>query len=158
MTRNIDIQIVPYSEKFKKAFKDLNEEWIREYFKMEELDHKYLDRPETYILQPGGYIGVALHQNQAVGVCALIKSNDDTYDFELSKMGVSPKIQGQGIGWLLGEHIVEEAKRRGAKTIYLDSNTVLEPAIKLYRKLGFVEVQGYNSFYERCNIRMELKL
>ena len=158
MAQDTDIRIVAYNEKFKKAFKDLNEEWIRKYFKMEELDHKSLDHPDTYIIQPGGYIGVAVHQDEAVGVCALMKSDDDAYDFELSKMGVSPKVQGKGIGWLLGKHIIEEAKRRGAKIIFLDSNTVLKPAINLYRKLGFVEVHGYTSLYERCDIRMELKL
>ena len=36
--------------------------------------------------------------------------------------------------------------------------TVLTPAINLYRKLGFVRVVGPPSPYARCNIRMELRL
>ena len=43
--------------------------------------------------------------------------------------------------------------------LFLDSNTVLEPAIRLYRKVGFKEIPvPEDSPYERCNIRMELKI
>ncbi len=80
------------------------------------------------------------------------------YDFELAKMAVSPKAQGKGIGWLLGKGIVEKAKSLNAKKIYLESNTILNPAITLYHKLGFKKVTGLITPYERCNIQMELKI
>ena len=40
----------------------------------------------------------------------------------------------------------------------LESNTILDPAINLYRKLGFEPVQGGVSPYDRCNIQMEMWL
>ena len=80
------------------------------------------------------------------------------YDFELAKMAVSPKAQGKNIGWLLGQAIIEKAKALGASGIYLESNTILKPAINLYHKLGFQKVAGHPTPYERCNIQMELKL
>lgn len=58
-------------------------------------------------------------------------------------MGVSSKAQGKGIGWLLGKAIVEKAESLNAKKIYLDSNTILKPAISPYRKLGFRKVAGH---------------
>ena len=152
------VKIVAYSPKYRKAFKDLNEEWIGAFFKMEPSDHKALDNPEKYILENGGSILVALYGDQAVGVCALIKMNDPEFDFELAKMAVSPKVQGKGIGWLLGNAILEEAKRMGASTLYLESNTILEPAIQLYYKLGFQKIAGRYTPYERCNIQMGLTL
>lgn len=152
------VQIVAYEEKYQTAFKALNEQWISTYFKMEEADYKALDNPQTYILGRGGKIFVALDENEPVGVCALIKMDDPDYDFELAKMAVSPKIQGKNIGWLLGQAIVQAAKDSGASKIYLESNTILKPAINLYQKLGFVKVVGRSTPYARCNIQMELKL
>ena len=151
-------QIVDYSPIYKSAFADLNKEWISKYFKMEEADYKALDNADEYIIQNGGYILVALLKDEPIGVCALIKMNDPLYDFELAKMAVSPKFQGRKIGWQIGESIKLKAKLVGAKKLYLESNTILEPAINLYRKLGFIEVYGRPTPYERCNIQMELTL
>ena len=80
---------------------------------------------------------------------------DPDYDFELAKMAVSPKAQGKYIGWLLGNAVIEKARSLGARKIYLESNTVLKPAINLYYKLGFQKVIGRSTPYERCNIQME---
>ncbi|WP_420602214.1 GNAT family N-acetyltransferase [Flagellimonas sp.] len=155
---NESIQIVPCTEKYFEAFRILNEEWIVKYFKIEEMDRISLNNPKEYILDKGGYIAVALLDGQAVGVCALIKSNHLGFDFELAKMGVSPVVQGKGIGKLLGQHIIEKAKSFGAQRLYLESNRVLGPAINLYKKLGFKEIKGASSPYERSDIQMELDL
>jgi len=157
-TMTTSISIVPYSEKYKDAFRQLNEEWITQYFKMEEMDRLSLHHPKEYILDKGGYIAIALLDKVAVGACALIPSHLEGYDFELSKMGVSPKAQGMGIGKMLGLHIIETAKTMGAHKIFLESNRVLIPALSLYKKLGFIEIEGASSPYERSDIQMELNL
>lgn len=150
------VEIVPYTPKYKTAFKALNEEWISKYFRMEEADHKALDHPKKYILDKGGQIFIALYDGEPLGVCALIKMDDKTY--ELAKMAVSPKAQGKSLGYLLGLHMIEIAKKLKANKLYLESNTILKPAINLYYKLGFQKVTGRPSPYERCNIQMELTL
>ena len=152
------VRIVDYRPKYKAAFKALNEEWIAAWFKMEEADYKSLDNPDGNIIKKGGHIFVALYNDEPVGVCALVKMNDPDYDYELAKMAVSPKAQGKSIGWLLGQAIIRKAKLLGARNIYLESNTMLKPAIGLYRKLGFKKVSGRPTPYERCNIQMELEL
>ena len=152
------IEIVNYESAYKDVFRDLNVEWISTYFKMEASDYKALEHADSHILQNGGYILVALLNKEPVGFCALIKMNDPIYDFELAKMAVAPKAQGKKIGWLIGEAIKDKARSVGAKTLYLESNTILIPAIILYRKLGFIEVFGRTSPYERCNIQMALTL
>jgi len=45
----------------------------------------------------------------------------------------------------------------GARKVYLESNTILKPALSLYEKLGFQTLpdDARASPYERCNIRME---
>lgn len=153
-----NVKIVDYEPKYQRAFKALNEEWISTYFKIEEADSKALDNAEGYILNKGGQILVALYNDEPVGVCALLKMNDPDYDFELAKMAVSPKAQGKNVGWLLGNAIIEKAKAAGATKLYLESNTILKPAINLYHKLGFKKVAGRPTPYERCNIQMELVL
>jgi GNAT superfamily N-acetyltransferase len=152
------IKLVQYLPIYREAFKALNERWISAYFTMEAADYKALDHVDEYIIQNGGHIIVALLDDVPVGVCALIKMNDQIYDFELAKMAVTPEAQGKRIGWLLGQAIIEKAKSLGAKALYLESNTILAPAIQLYRKLGFIEVFGRPTPYERCNIQMELTL
>ncbi|MGW9686714.1 GNAT family N-acetyltransferase [Flagellimonas sp. 2504JD1-5] len=153
-----NIKIIPCSEAYYEAFRVLNEEWIVKYFKIEEMDRVSLNNPKEYILDKGGYIAVALLNDEPVGVCALMKSNLPGFDYELAKMGVSPKAQGKGIGKLLGNHIIKQAKSLGATKLYLESNRVLGPALNLYRKLGFREMIGTSSPYERSDIQMELDL
>jgi N-acetylglutamate synthase-like GNAT family acetyltransferase len=152
------VQIVDYSPQYEKAFHDLNEEWISKYFRMEESDHKALDHAQAYILDKGGHILVALHQGEPVGVCALIKMDHPKYAYELAKMAVSPNVQGLGIGKDLAQAVLARARENGAKWVYLESNTVLASAIHLYRKLGFQEVKGIATPYERCNIQMEVEV
>ncbi|MEZ4897952.1 MAG: helix-turn-helix domain-containing GNAT family N-acetyltransferase [Saprospiraceae bacterium] len=153
-----NIQIVRYEPTYKAAFKALNEAWISTYFTMEEADYKALDHPERNILDKGGRIFVALDGPEPVGVCALLKMNESGTSYELAKMAVAPSARGKNIGWLLGQACIGEAKALGAEKIYLESNTVLKPAINLYTKLGFQKVTGHPSPYQRCNIQMELNL
>jgi len=152
------VKIVDYKPIYKEAFKELNEEWIKKFFKMEESDYQALDNPQEYIIEKGGYILVALFNNEPIGVCALIKTNHQGFDFELAKMAVSPICHGKGVGYKLGKAVIEKAKVLNAKVIFLESNTILKSALHLYRKLGFVEVPNHNSPYERSNIKMELVL
>jgi DNA-binding MarR family transcriptional regulator/N-acetylglutamate synthase-like GNAT family acetyltransferase len=154
-----DVEIVPYSSKYHSAFRELNLEWIKTYFKkVEKADRDALDHPKEYILDRGGFIYVAKVGGSPVGVCALLKRNDPDYPFELAKMAVAPAARGKSIGWLLGKAIIEKAKSLDAERVYLESNTKLRPAIGLYKKLGFGEIIGPPTPYQRCNIQMELRL
>ncbi|HWB90519.1 MAG TPA: GNAT family N-acetyltransferase [Puia sp.] len=150
------VAIVDYTAAYQQAFRQLNEEWIRKYFRMEESDYKALDHPQEYILDKGGYIYIGLYKGEPVAACALIRMDDG--GFELAKMAVSPKAQGLGIGYLIGKACIEKARNLGAPRVYLESNTTLKAAINLYHKLGFRKAPGPLSPYERCNIQMELIL
>jgi DNA-binding MarR family transcriptional regulator/GNAT superfamily N-acetyltransferase len=151
------VQIVDYSAEHAAAFKALNVQWISTYFKIEPEDLKALDHPKDYILKKGGHILMAIYQDQPVGTCALIKMKDGS-GYELAKMAVAPEVRGKNIGFLLGRAAIERAEANGAKRVYLESNTILKPAINLYHKLGFKKITGPPSPYERANIQMELRL
>lgn len=150
------VDIIDYTPQYADDFRRLNHEWITKYFKLETADNLALDNPQSYILDKGGYIFVAKYKDAAVGVVALLKMQDG--GFELGKMAVSPAAQGKSIGFLLGKHAIEKAKALNASRVFLESNTILKPAINLYNKLGFKKIIGGQSPYERANIQMELIL
>ncbi|MEO1180359.1 MAG: bifunctional helix-turn-helix transcriptional regulator/GNAT family N-acetyltransferase [Cyanobacteria bacterium J06636_28] len=150
------IEIIDYGPEFGDDFKQLNYAWIEHYFTIEESDRKYLEHPDKEIIQPGGHILMARYGDNIVGTCALVKMDDTRY--ELAKMAVAKDMRGRGIGWLLGQSAIDKARDLGANTLYIESNTTLKPAIKLYQKLGFKKIVGHPSPYQRCNIQLELKL
>lgn len=152
------VRIVPYNVGHQLAFRKLNEDWITTYFKMEKADREALNDPKGHILDRGGFIFVATIDEKAVGVCALIRRDDPKYPYELAKMAVSAEMRGRNIGWLLGNAAIKRARSVNAARLYLESNTILKPAIRLYEKLGFRKIVGPPTPYERCNIQMELDL
>ncbi|MGE0624188.1 MAG: GNAT family N-acetyltransferase [Pseudomonadales bacterium] len=151
------VDIVRYDEsRHRRAFRELNLAWIRKHWEPEASDYAVLDDPQSSVLNVGGYIAIAERGGEPVGTCALIPMADG--GVELAKMAVTDSAKGLGIGERLGRHIIEEAQRRGAGSVYLETNLVLEPAIALYRKLGFEPVSGRPSPYDRCNLQMRLEL
>lgn len=150
-----EVHIVPFEPRFAAAFKALNEEWITRFFALEAADRKVLDAPEANIIASGGHILIARCGLGAVGACALLKVDADSY--ELAKMAVAPQYQGRGIGRQLGSAAISLARAHGARRLYLESNTILERAIALYRGLGFRERPARCSPYTRCNIHMEME-
>ncbi len=151
------VKIISYQEQYKDFYKSLNQEWIDKYFHMEEEDVLKLNNPEQ-IISEGGAIHFAIEDRIAIGVCSLVKLKNHTYDYELSKMGVTASHQGKGIGRQLALSIIEVAKAKGAKTIFLESNRILTPALALYKSLGFNEVEQKPSVYGRSDIQMVLSL
>lgn len=153
-----NIRIVPYAPCYQPAFKTLTEAWITAHWNMEEADLHTVNSPQEYILDKGGHILIALDGDEPVGVCALCKMHDSIHGYELAKLAVSAKAQGKGIGELLCQTVIAKASELGARKLFLESNTILEPAIRLYRKLGFRETGSNRHTYARGNIQMEMDI
>lgn len=143
-----------YHDRWQKAFYDLNIWWLRDYFKVEPIDERVLSDPENQILAKGGEIFFAVSGGTAVGAVAMKRERAGV--FELTKLGVDPAVQKGGMGRALCERVIERFQARGGITLFLETSTVLEPAIKLYWKLGFIEKPNpVESPYERSNYYME---
>ncbi len=154
---NLEITVTEYQPEHRDDFKRLNVAWIEKYFALEPHDLEQLEHPET-ILEEGGCIFFALYQNQIAGTCALVKV-DDGNAYELVKMAVDERFQGRKIGRKLGLAAIGKARAMGGAQLVLESNTRLVPALELYRKLGFYEVEmPADSPYQRANIRMIMDL
>nr|WP_291784380.1 GNAT family N-acetyltransferase [Cecembia sp.] len=151
------ISIIDYQPEFRPHFERINKAWVEQYFSLEPFDIAQLENPQEHILDKGGYIIFAKENDQIFGTVALIPSKE-VGSFEMIKMGVDPKGQGRGIGFLLGKAILDKAKSIGAKKVELFSSSKLVPAIHLYKKLGFREVEMGCGQYGRCNVKMEISL
>ena len=148
--------VVPYREEFRNAFAELNRDWIEKYFVLEDEDREVLGDPRGRILEKGGEVFFVLADGEVQGTCAVLRHGADC---EIAKMAVAPAARGRGFGDLLMDAAIGFAAGLGVRRVIIVSNTLLEPAIRLYRKHGFVEVpMTGDGRYQRANIRLEREL
>lgn len=148
-----EVNIIEYSDDLAPYFKELNVAWLRKYFYVEPIDEEMLSHPKENIINKDGHIFFSQIDQAITGTFALMKLDDQT--FELGKMAVDEGFQGQKIGNRMLDYAIQKTKDLGASKLILYSNTLLAPAIHLYKKYGFVEVPLENSEYKRSNIKME---
>ena len=154
MNENLSIEFD--NEQHYPEFIRLNELWISEYFTIEEPDCELAANPHK-IITDGGHIISLVRENQVIGVCALFRESAQRY--QLARMAVEPSKRRQGIGHILVETALTRARERHASSVFLLSNTLLQPALALYRKHGFTTLsEGSHPVYARCNIILERKL
>lgn len=154
-----DVRIFPFEQRFQPVFKSLNEAWIRHYgWPVEEADRQAWDNPQGNIVDKGGRIFIALYGDTPVGTLAMYPLGTGGDEYELIKFAVNPTVQGKGIGTTLMLAAISEARTLNARRLYLESNTRCESAIRIYRKLGFRELEMQHSEFARCDIQMELIL
>ncbi|RPA66770.1 GNAT family N-acetyltransferase [Cyclobacteriaceae bacterium YHN15] len=151
------IEIIDYQPELQPDFERINKAWVEQYFSLEPFDIAQLEQPEENILKKGGQIIFAQENNQILGTVAIIPSTEPN-TFEMIKMGVSKEGQGRGIGFQLGKAILERARLLGANRVVLYSSSKLGPALQLYKKLGFQELDMGCSQYGRCNVKMGIAL
>jgi ribosomal protein S18 acetylase RimI-like enzyme len=150
------IKIVDYKPEHQPYFEKFNRTWIEKYFWLEDIDRYVLTQPEEAILSKGGAILMALYNNAVAGTVALKKVDEKVYEF--TKMAVDEAFQRKGIAEALSHAAFEKAKQLGGEKVVLYSQTSLEAAIHLYRKLGFEEVPLEAGVYKRADIKMAINL
>lgn len=151
------IAVRPFRPGDEAAFRDINLEWIERLFVAEQKDRDVLNNPAKYILDPGGAILLAVEGDKPLGVVALMVMGQGSV--ELAKMGVTPAAQGKGAGRLLVAAAIDHARAMGMRRVYIETNSKLGPALKLYRDAGFQPVrETIASPYARADVQLELLL
>ena len=149
-------RIVPYETRHSEDFFRINAEWICKYFSLEPEDERVLRNPQTSILDLGGVILMAeLEESEkCIGAVSLLYRAPGV--FELSKMGVSPEAQGKGAGRALVGAAIDAFKEMDASELFLETHSVLSPAIRLYESFGFEKQSGPRpgSPYARADVYM----
>ena len=140
------------------AFRTLNEEWIERLFFLEDTDRAQLNDPEAAFLRKGGFIFLAELESETVGCVGLLPAGQGVY--ELSKMAVTPKLRGAGIGRALLLHAMAKAKEIGAVSLFLGSSRKLPSAVHLYESVGFqhIPAERLPLHYTRADVFMEILL
>jgi len=147
------VAIIPFERRYGPDFKRLNLEWLQKHFKVEPIDEAVLSRPAA-IVKNGGFILLAQIGKLIVGTCALIKQGESRY--ELSKMAVTERYQGLGIGRQLLQSAISTFAASADGELFLETNSALLPAIALYESVGFVHAMrpAGPSHYERSDVYM----
>ena len=160
MKTNNPITIVPFSKELAEHFDIINRQWIEHMFTVEEVDDRVLKHPEEEIINKGGYIWFAQHQELGiVGACALLKKAEGT--FELTKMGVLESARGLKVGETLLKYVIDKTKEMNLEYLFLLTNARCEAAIHLYEKNGFNHdsevMRRFGQSYQRCDVAMRFQ-
>lgn len=148
------ITIEAYQKQYAKAFESINLDWLAEFIGITEKDREILAQPERMILAQGGLILIATEDEKAIGTICLEKAGDKTF---VTKLGVAKDYRGKGIGMKLCLAVIDEARKLGIGELWLETSQKLQPAIKLYNKLGFQDMNS-SSRSALCDVVMKLKL
>lgn len=150
------IRIVDYKPEHQTYFELFNKTWIEELYELEPVDTYVLKNPEEAIIEKGGAILMALYNGEVAGTVGLRKIDDDNYEF--TKMAVDAKFRRKGIAEALSYAAFDKARKLGASTVVLYSNTLQEGAIKLYEKIGFKHIALEPGKYKRANVKMGISV
>ena len=149
------MEIVHYSDKLKQSvfsFTDACFSELGKKFEPEGRHASYNDIENTFEV----FFCLTIDNDQVIGTVALKKLDDNTA--ELKALYLDRRYRGQGLGKLLIDTIIGEARTSEFKTIVLDSMKQYKEARKLYEKCGFTDCSRYNdNTYADVFMKLELK-
>ena len=106
---------------------------------------------------PSGRLLLARFGDHAAGCVALRKL--DAGICEMKRLYVRPGNRGSGLGRILVERLITEARLIGYERMRLDTvQSAMGDAIALYRRMGFQEIAPYSDIPIESALWMELLL
>ena len=102
---------------------------------------------------PGGFLLLAMDGDLPVGCVALRGLDQATC--EMKRLYVTPEYRDHRLGRRLVEEAVLRAGRLGYSRMFLDTVPEMAEAIRLYRKLGFVDTEPYGDHRIERTIYLE---
>ncbi len=124
---------------------------FQEYAKSLQIDLCFQDFERELALLPGEYqsprgaLLLAQVSGEYAGCCALrpLDTSDYANACEMKRLYVRPRFRGMGLGRLLTEAILDQARVAGYGCVLLDTLDDMESARALYEDLGFQAVPPY---------------
>jgi ribosomal protein S18 acetylase RimI-like enzyme len=119
-------------------------------------DKELAELPGDYA-PPEGRLLVAEYENQLAACVALHKLEPGIC--EMKRLYLRPTFRGKGIGRILAQRIIAEARQIGYHCMRLDTvEPVMKDAVAMYRRLGFKEIAPYRPNPIAGAMYMELEL
>lgn len=119
-------------------------------------ERELADLPGQYS-PPAGRLLLAMSGDEAAGCVALHPLEPGIC--EMKRLYVRPSFRGRGLGKTLTEWVIGEAKVIGYEKLRLDTvEPVMQTAVAMYRKLGFVEITPYRANPIKGALYMELRI
>jgi putative acetyltransferase len=110
-----------------------------------------------YYAPPDGRLLLAEYEGQLAGCVALHKW--ETGVCEMKRLYLRPSFRGKGLGRVIAEKIIAEARNIGYRNMRLDTiEPIMKDAVEMYRKLGFREIAPYRPNPIAGAMYMELQL
>lgn len=113
---------------------------------------------EVFQSNSNSYFLVATIDEKVVGGCGIYPTDNLPKNcIELVKFYISKNARGKGIGKILMEKCIRQAKITGFTKLYIESFDEFSKAVSIYEKLGFTKLDKPlgNSGHTACNIWME---
>lgn len=110
----------------------------------QDFDRELAELPGDYAA-PGGHLLLALVDGAVAGCGAIRPLHDADYAnaCEMKRLFVRPAFRRFGLGRVLAQALIDEARRAGYSSMLLDTLDDMEAARGLYASLGFEEVPPY---------------
>lgn len=90
---------------------------------------------------PSGCFFIASIDGREIGCIGLRKYEDGVC--EMKRLYTLPETRGNGVGKMLIERIIEEARKLNYKKILLDTLPTMSTAQSIYKSFGFTEIPPY---------------
>ena len=112
--------------------------------------------PGEYAL-PEGRLLLAEYEGQLADCVALHKVEPGIC--EMKRLYLRPQFRGKGLGRMLAEHLIAEARQAGYRRVRLDTvEPVMKDAVAMYRAMGFRDIAPYRPNPMTGALYMELDL
>jgi ribosomal protein S18 acetylase RimI-like enzyme len=105
---------------------------------------------------PAGCLLLAKDKDDPAGCVGLMDLGDGVC--EMRRLFIRSEYRGLGIGKDLVEAVIEQGRNISYTSMRLNTNRRMPEAQKLYRSLGFEDIEPYEHFEVDGMVFMELKL
>lgn len=99
----------------------------------------------TFLIREDTLFLVAQEKEEILGYCGVVMVQDEG---DITNVAVKKSWQNQGVGKKLMEELVKSTEQEGVARLFLEVRASNEPALRLYRNMGFVQTGIRKNYYE----------
>ena len=132
--------------------------WLAVDLCFQSFETELAELPGRYGPERKGRLLLAVDEDEGVAGCVAVRDLGARV-CEMKRLFVRPQFQGRGVGKILTEKIIAEARALGYERMRLDTiPSKMGRAIGVYRALGFREIEPYYHNPTAGTLYMELAL